>query len=213
MLRRVVGGHPLDRRDDHLAGPVLGLVAGLPLDRTGQSDRVVLGVGANRLEDDRLCVCRAHPADALERRHLLRPGSDELLADAVEVALLVQQLAIALLEHVRALVQLLVAGQEPALQGAELGALRARLLLRLALEAQLLILGLEDQVLLLGARLGQDAAGLLLGPPDRLGRDDPASDESDSKPGDDGHQKGHRRDDGVVHVALASRPAACAAGE
>ena len=55
------------------------------------------------------------------------------------------EFAVALLEHVRALVQLLVALQQPALEPGELGASRPGFLFGLALHAQLLVLGLEDE--------------------------------------------------------------------
>ena len=93
----------------------------------------------------------------------------QLLALGLELLLLDQQLAVALLEHVRALVELLVTLEEPALEVAEVGALGAALLVELALEADLLLLGLEDQLLLLGARLGDDPGRLVLGGLDRLG--------------------------------------------
>ena len=91
----------------------------------------------------------------------VRPG--EVLLGLVELALAVEQLAVALLEHLRPLVQLLVALGEASFLGGELVASGPRLLLRLAGEPELLVLGLEDQFLLAGARLGLDAAGLGLG--------------------------------------------------
>ena len=102
---------------------------------------------------------------------LLLAGAAQLApAGRLELLLLDHQLAAALLEHVRALVELLVALEQARLEVAEVGALGAALLVQLALEADLLLLGLEDEVLLLGARLGDDAAGLVLGGLDRLVR-------------------------------------------
>ena len=67
------------------------------------------------------------------------------------------QLAVALFEHVGALVELLVALEQPALEIAELGAPGASVFLCLARDADLVILGLEDQFLLLRTGLGDDA--------------------------------------------------------
>ena len=84
---------------------------------------------------------------------LLLVGAGDLLAGLVDLALAVEELAVALLEHVGPLVELLVALEEPALEVGELGPLGPGLVLRLALEADLLVLGLEDEVLLLAPRL------------------------------------------------------------
>ena len=56
----------------------------------------------------------------------------ELLAALVELDLLLEELAVALLEHVRALVELLVARVQPALEVGELAASLAGLVLGLA---------------------------------------------------------------------------------
>ena len=130
------------------------------LDRAGDLDRVVLGLLADGLDEDALGVLGGHVGDPLERGDLLGMGAGEVLAGLVELALAVEQLAVALLEHVGALVELLVALEEPALEAGQLGAPGAGLLLGLALHPQLLVLGLEDQLLLAGAGLGFDAARL-----------------------------------------------------
>ena len=74
------------------------------------------------LEEHALGVLGGHAADLLERDDALLVELLELLAAPVELDLLLQQLAVALLEHVRALVQLLVARVQPALHVGELGA-------------------------------------------------------------------------------------------
>ena len=75
------------------------------------------------------------------------------------------ELAIALLEHVGALVELLVALEQAALQAGELAAPGACLFLGFALHAELLVLRLEDQLLLASPGLGLDAARLGGAPP------------------------------------------------
>ena len=117
---------------------------------------------------------------------------EQLLAAGLELPLACQQLAVALLEHVGALVELLVALQQAALERGQLGALGARLVLGLPLQADLLVLGLEDEVLLLGLGLGDDAAGLVLRGLDRLAApvatDDVAQHEARAE-GDDDAQR------------------------
>ena len=66
---------------------------------------------------------RRQPGDALERDDLLLGQPGELLALRLEVALAVADLAALLLEHVGALVQLLVARQQAPLEVLELGPL------------------------------------------------------------------------------------------
>ena len=56
VLGGVVGGDALDRGDDDVAGLLVGLVAGLPLDRPAELDGVVLGLLADGLEEERLGV-------------------------------------------------------------------------------------------------------------------------------------------------------------
>ena len=161
VLRGVVRGDPLHRGHDDVAGLLGGLLAGAPLDRPGELHRVVLGLLADGLEEHRLGVLGGHAADLLEGHDPLLVELAELLAALVELDLLLEELAIALLEHVRALVELLVAGVQPALLVGQLAAPLAGFLLGLPLEADLLFLGLEDQVLLLGSGVGDDPSGLL----------------------------------------------------
>ena len=162
VLRRVVRGDALHRGQDDVARLVGGLLAGPPLDRAGELDRVVLGLLADRLEEHPLGVLGGQAADLLEGRDALLVELLQLLAAPVELDLLLEELAIALLEHVGALVELLVAGVEPALEVRELAATLAGVVLGLALEADLLLLGLEDQVLLLGPGVRDDAGSLLV---------------------------------------------------
>ena len=146
-----------------------------------------------------------HLADPLQGDDLLLAGAAQLLALRLQLLLLDQQLPVALLEHVRALVELLVPLEQPALEVGQVGALGATLLLQLALESDLLLLGLEDQVLLLGACLRDDATGLVLGGLDRLVGDDAAGDEADGQTADDRRQHDHDGDD-IVHRSLPSGP-------
>ena len=78
----------------------------------------------------------------------------ELLALACRARARGRELAVLLLEHVGALVELLVALEEAALEGGQLAASGAGLVLGLAAEPELLVLGLEDQLLLAGASVG-----------------------------------------------------------
>ena len=89
----------------------------LALDGPGDLDGVVLGLLADGLDQDALGVLGGHVGDPLERDDLLAVGAGEVLAGLVELALAVEQLAIALLEHVGALVELLVTLEEPASRG------------------------------------------------------------------------------------------------
>ncbi len=168
VLGGVVRGHALHRGDHDVAGLLLGPFARGALDGAAELDRVVLGLLADGLEQDRLGVLGRHAGDALEGDDLLLLSAGEVFAGLVELALAVEQLAVALLEHVRALVELLVAREEPALEAGELVALGAGLVLGLALEAELLVLRLEDELLLAGPCLGLDAARLGLGSLHRL---------------------------------------------
>ena len=76
VLGGVVRGDALHRRDDDLAGLLLGLVAGAPLDRPGELHRVVLRLLADGLEEHALGVLGGHPGDLLEGRDplLVEPG-------------------------------------------------------------------------------------------------------------------------------------------
>ena len=129
----------------------------------------------------------------------------QLLATLVELDLLLEELPVALLEHVRALVELLVAGVQPPLVVRELGAPLAGVVLRLALEADLLFLGLEDQVLLLGSSVGDDARGLLGGGLDRLVRPLAAGDESQPEANGDADQR-PKGEAGAFHLHPPIRP-------
>ncbi len=199
VLGGVVGGHALHRRHDDLAGLLLGLVAGSPLDRPGELDRVVLGLLADRLEQDPLGVLGAQAGDLLQGGDPLLVEAPELLALVLEVALPVRDLAALLLEHVRPLVELLVAREQTPLEVLELASLRAGLLLRLALQPQLLVLRLEDHVLLLGARLGHDPRRLVLGGLDGLAGPRAADDESRGH-ADDGGDHHRRNGDDRFHL-------------
>ena len=197
VLGGVVRGDPLDRRHDDLAGAVLGLVAGAPLDRLGELDGVVLGLLADGLEEDALGVLGGQPADALEGDDLLLVGLHQLLARPIELALAVDQLAIAALEHVGPLVELLVALEDAPLEVRELVALRPGLVLGLALEPDLLLFRLEDQVLLLAAGLLDDQGGLLVGLLHRPAGEDAAHHESEDNADGSGRDRDHRHEDGI----------------
>ena len=208
VLGGVVGGHALHRRDDDLARLLLGLVAGPSLDRAGELHGVVLRLFADGLEEDALGILGGHAGDLLEGGHALLVELREVLALVLEIALAVVDLAALLLEHVGALVELLVAGEQAALEVLELGPALARLLLGLALLAQLLVLRLEDHVLLLGASLGDDPGGLVLGGLDGLARNDAADDESHGNADDRGD---HRRDqDDRFHLQFLPSGRNCA---
>ena len=56
VFRGVIRGDALDGGDDHVAGLLVGVLAGAPLDRPGDLDRVVLGLLADGLEQDPLGV-------------------------------------------------------------------------------------------------------------------------------------------------------------
>ena len=137
--------------------------------------------------------------DALERGDLLAVGAGEVLAGLVELALAVEELAIALLEHVGALVELLVAGEQAALEAGQLGAPGAGLFLGLALHAELLVLRLEDQLLLAGAGLGLDPARFGGGGLHRLGCPEAAHENAEYGSADGGHD-GHRQDEQWFHL-------------
>ena len=160
VLGRVVGGDPLDGGHDDVARLVLGVLAGGPLDGPRDLDRVVLGLLADRLDEDGLGVLGRHVGDPLERDDLLGMGAGEVFAGLVELTLPFQQLAIALLEHVGPLVELLVTLEEPALEAGQLRPPSPGLLFGLALHPQLLVLGLEDELLLARAGLGFDPTRL-----------------------------------------------------
>ena len=95
-------------------------------------------------------------------------GLGDFLAGPVDLALALEELAVALLEHVGALVELLVALEQASLERGQLVAAGTRLVLGLALHPELLVLRLEDQLLLAGACLGLDPACFGLGGLHRL---------------------------------------------
>ena len=199
---RVLGGvvrrDPLDGGDDDVARLVVGRLAGGSFDRPGELDGVVLGLLADGVEEDRLGVLAGHPAHPLERPDLLLVGLGDFLAGPVDLALPVEDLAVATLEHVGPLVELLVALEEASLEVGQLGPLGAGLVLRLALEADLLLLRLEDEVLLLAPRLLDDQGGLLLGLLDPAAGEDATCQESENGSAGEG-QQGHRRYDKRIH--------------
>ena len=132
VLGGVVRGHALHGGQDDVAGLVLGFLARGALDRPGDLDGVVLGFLADGLERAR--TWRPRPTSP-RRARARRPaplGSGKVLAGLVELALAVEELAIALLDHVGSLVQLLVALEQAAFEAGELVALGAGLVLGLA---------------------------------------------------------------------------------
>ncbi len=164
----------------------------------------MLGLLANGLEEDPLGVLGREAAHPLERLDLLLVGAGNLLAGPIELALAVEELAVPPFEHVGPLVELLVALEEPAFEVAELGALRPGFVLRLALEADLLLLGLEDEVLLLAARLLDDEGGFLLGLLHGTAGEDAATHESEYGTAGEGQQADRRHDDGIHRFSLSS---------
>ena len=178
VLRGVVGGDALDCRDDHLPGALLRLVARLALDDPGEPDGVGLGLDLDSFEELRLRLLGGHVRDPLERFDLLVSSALQLVARLLEVPLPVEELPVALLEHVGALVELFVAGKEAAFEAGEVVPTGPCFFFGLTLEAELLVLGLEDQLLLLCAGLGDDPSRLVLRGPDRLGGPQSAGEES-----------------------------------
>ena len=88
VLGRVVGGDALDGGDDDLAGLLLGLVAGLALDRAGEPDGVVLGLVADRLEEHAPWPRRPSCRETRSRAATCSAaGLGELLAGRLELAL------------------------------------------------------------------------------------------------------------------------------
>jgi len=78
-LSGVVGGDPLDGRDDDVPGLLLRFVPGLALDRSGQPHRVVLRLGADRIEELGLGLVGRHRRNLLEGRDLLGARLRDLL--------------------------------------------------------------------------------------------------------------------------------------
>ncbi len=199
VLGRVVGGDPLDGGHDDVASPILGVLAGRPLDRAGDLDCVVLGLFPDGLDEDALGVLRRHPGHAFECGDLLAVGAGQVLAGLVEFPLAFEELAIALLEHVRALIELFVALEQAALEPGQLGAPRTAFLLRLALHPELLVLRLEDELLLASARFRLDAARLRGGRLHRLGRPQASQEDAYGKTADRGHH-GHDQQGQGFHI-------------
>ena len=197
-LRGMVHHDPLDGGHDHVACPLLGRLTRGSLDRTREPHGIVLCLVPHLLQQGRLGLVDGHLADLLQGHDLLLACAAEFLPLALEFLLLDQQLSVALLQHVRALIELLVPLQQPTLQVAEVGPLGAAFLLQLPLEADLFLLRLEDEVLLLGARLRNDAACLVLRGLDGLVRDDAARHEANGQASGDRGQDDHDGDD-IVH--------------
>jgi RND superfamily putative drug exporter len=135
------------------------------------------------------------------------PRLGQLFLGLVQLALAGDQFAIALLEHVGTLVELLVALEESPLEGGHLRAARSALLIELALHAHLLVLGLEDEFLLLSAGFGQDARCLVLRDANGLRSPEATGKKAHGK-GNDGGQRHHRQYDGVGHFLCL--PSSCA---
>ena len=130
-LSGVVDHDALDGGDDDIASAVLGVLASGALDGPDEAHGVVLGLLAHLLDEDRLGLLRREAADALERLDLLAPGSwPARCAGSSSSCSRQEQLAIALLEHVGALVELLVALEEAPLEVGEVVALGATLLVQ-----------------------------------------------------------------------------------
>jgi hypothetical protein len=208
VLRRVVRGHALHRGEHDVAGLVLGLLARGALDGAPELDGVVLGLRADGLEEHRLGVFGGHPRHALERDDLLADRLGQLFLRLLELALAVQQLTVAALEHLGALVELLVPLHEAPLLRGQLAATGPRLFLGLAPETQLLVLGLEDQLFLAGTGLGLDAAGLGLGRLHALGCPHAAGERAEYGSADGGHE-GHRHERRGVHRCPPIRTGLC----
>ena len=136
MLGRVVRGHALHRGEDDVAGLVLGFLARGALDGASELDGVVLGLGANGLEEHRLGVLGGHPRDALEGDDLLADRLGEVFLRLLELPLAFQELAVAGLDHLGALVELLIALDEATFLRGQFATARSGLFLGLATEAQ-----------------------------------------------------------------------------
>ncbi len=204
-LGGVVDHDALDGGDHDVASTFLGRLTSGALDGPGQAHGIVLGLIADLLQERGLGLLRGHLAHPLECDDLLLAGPTQLLALGLQLLLLDQQLPVALLEHVRALVELLVALEQSVLEVAQIGALGATLVLQLPLHPDLFLLGLEDEILLLGTCLRDDATGLVLGGLDGLVRDHAPGEESHSDTADDRHEDDHDGDD-IVQRSLPSGP-------
>ena len=175
--------------------------ASFALDRLGQLHGVALRFVADGLEQLSLGLGSSHTADAFEGGNMLLLGAGQVEAALLEFTLAIEELAVALLEHVGTHVELFVAGQQPALESAELGALGAGFVFGLTLQPQLLVLGGEDQFLLLSAGFGDDPSSLLLRALDGLVGNQTSSQETN----EDAHKEGGRTDGdhkGGFHIHL-----------
>ena len=144
-----------------------------------------------------------HLADALEGRDLLQAGLGELLPRLRRAPLAPSQLAIALLEHVRALVQLLVALEQAALQVGQLAALGAGLLLApLAARRTCSSLAWRMSSFCWARASATMRAGLVLAARTVCVATDAARHESDTETGNDGNEGHHRHYDGIAHIRL-----------
>src|SRR4029077_17404410 len=95
-------------------------------------------------------------------------------------------------------VELLVALDQATLHAVELVPPRARFVLGLTTESELLVLRLEDQLLLARSRFGLDAAGFGLRGLDRLRCPQGPSHESEYGAAGEGHED-HRQNDRCLH--------------
>jgi hypothetical protein len=127
--------------------------------------------------------------------------ASEFLSGLVEFTLTVQELAIALLEHVCSLIELLITLEQATLQAREFIPPCARLFLGIALHLQLLVLCLEDEFLLTGTSLSLDAARLGGRRLHRLGCPDAAHEESGYGSADGGNG-GHHHDEQGFHIPV-----------
>ena len=203
VLGGVVGGDALDRGHDDVAGLLVGLLAGPPLDRAGELDGVVLGLLADGLEEEAFASSAETPltrsrastcswwAFASSSRVLSRSRSrSRSLRSRCSSMSVRWSSCSSRWSRRRSRVDELVAP-------------RAGLVLGLALDPELLVLRLEDQLLLAGSRLGLDPAGLGLGRLHRLRGEHAAGDHAEHGSADGGDDR-HRDDDRCVHLYLPS---------
>jgi hypothetical protein len=101
----VVDHHALDRGDDHVACLVVCFLARLALDRPRESDGILLGLAAHLLDEHLLGLVLRHLADPFQGGDLLLARVGQLFLGLVDLALARDELSVALLERVRALIQ------------------------------------------------------------------------------------------------------------
>ena len=205
VLGGVVRGHALHRGQDDVAGLVLGLLARGALDGAAELDGVVLGLGADGLEEHRLGVLGATcPRRARGRRPARRIARVSSSLDFSSSRSRSRSLRSRLSSisarwsscSSRWTRRRSCAASSPRRARASSSASRA--------EAQLLVLRLEDQLLLAGAGFGLDAAGLGLRRLHALGCPHAAGQCAEYGSADGGHN-GHRHEDRCVH-RLSSHP-------